>query len=77
MSKRVDFAKERRAVTDWLSPLNFMATQNEVLGRRQEGTGQWLLDSEKFKNWVNGTEKVLWCPGIREYQDLRQLRVGK
>lgn len=33
---------------------------------REEGTGQWLLDSEIFKDWRDGHSEMLWCPGNRE-----------
>ncbi|KAI9768838.1 MAG: hypothetical protein M1840_004652 [Geoglossum simile] len=56
--------QERRIIVEWLSPLNFKATQSEVFSQRQDGTGQWLLESEKFKDWVDGTKEGLWCPGI-------------
>lgn len=39
---------ELQEIADWLSPLNFFATQNDVYARRQEGTGQWLLESPLF-----------------------------
>ncbi|KAF2186397.1 hypothetical protein K469DRAFT_526817, partial [Zopfia rhizophila CBS 207.26] len=55
---------ERRALTEWLSPLNFFVKQADVLGLRVEGTGQWLLESEQFKSWVSGSKKTLWCSGI-------------
>jgi hypothetical protein len=35
---------ERRAVVDWLSPLNFFPTHDSIIGRRRRGTGQWFLD---------------------------------
>jgi hypothetical protein len=57
--------KEHREITAWLSPLNFFKTQDDVLKRRQEGTGQWLLETRQFADWVSGKEKSLWCPGIR------------
>lgn len=56
----------RREIADWLSPLNFMSHQNDAYSRRQEGTGQWLLESDSFKEWTTGCEKFLWCPGIRQ-----------
>ena len=67
--------KEHDAIINWLAAIDYGPQQSDFISRRQEGTGQWLLDSKKFKNWVNGTEKVLWCPGIREYQDIRQLQI--
>ncbi len=38
--------------------------QSDLIGRRQEGTGQWLLVSKQFKDWVNGNGETLLCPGI-------------
>ncbi|KAI9878016.1 MAG: hypothetical protein M1830_002174, partial [Pleopsidium flavum] len=58
--------EERRTISEWLSSLNFKATQSDVFKNRQDGTGQWLLDSTEFKHWVSGTQETLWCPGIRE-----------
>lgn len=30
----------------------------------EKGTGQWLLDSAKFKTWIETKRQVLFCPGI-------------
>ncbi|EGN91697.1 hypothetical protein SERLA73DRAFT_66977, partial [Serpula lacrymans var. lacrymans S7.3] len=57
-------AKERLEFADWLSPLNFRQTQNEVRGTWREGTGGWVLEDEKFKQWLRGDVQKLWCPGI-------------
>ena len=57
----------RRAIADWLSPLNFFQKQIDVLNRRHPGTGQWLLDSSEFRDWLSGAEQTLWCHGIRMY----------
>jgi hypothetical protein len=56
---------ELQDIMDWLSPINFSAKQNDIFSKRHEGTAQWLLEHDVFKAWVNGTQKVLWCPGIR------------
>lgn len=56
--------QERRHIEDWLSSADFAAQTSDLINRRQEGTGKWLLDSEKFKSWVDGTQKTLFCPGI-------------
>jgi Cdc6-like AAA superfamily ATPase len=49
---------------EWLSPTDFPAQQHDIITRRQEGTGQWFLDTPKFKRWVQGSDKTLFCPGI-------------
>ena len=57
---------EERGLMKWLSPLEFFSKQNDALSRRQEGTGQWLLESIEFRSWLHTARRVLWCPGIRE-----------
>lgn len=57
-------ASEERDVIHWLSPLDFFSKQNDALSRRQEGTGQWLLETVEFQSWLDAAGKVLWCPGI-------------
>src|ERR1700722_11944284 len=54
---------ERRAIASWLSSLNFQASQNEFIQKRGEGTGEWFLKSQEFKDWRDGTSEMLWCPG--------------
>jgi hypothetical protein len=59
--------RERDDLLAWVSPLNFWTKQNDVFSRRQEGTGEWLLKHELFKQWLSGIERTLWCPGIRTF----------
>ena len=53
-----------RKVAEWLSNSDYPAQQSDLINRCQEGTGQWLLDSEVFQAWLDGTESTLFCPGI-------------
>ncbi|KAL9011958.1 MAG: hypothetical protein Q9180_009139, partial [Flavoplaca navasiana] len=55
---------ERQKILVWFSPLNFFKTQQDVFARRQEGTGQWLIESPTFQAWLSGSERTLFCPGI-------------
>ncbi|RYP50236.1 hypothetical protein DL769_010976 [Monosporascus sp. CRB-8-3] len=55
---------EREMVLNWLTPIDYTPQQNDFIGRRQEGTGQWLLDSSEFKAWVETKKQTLFCPGI-------------
>ena len=51
----------------WLSPsLNFRAKQNDVHGIAHQGTGAWFLRSDQFRALLDGTIRILWCPGIRK-----------
>ena len=53
----------RRELCQWLSPLDFPAQQREIYSRHQHGSGQWLLQSERFKRWLESEGGVLLCPG--------------
>ena len=53
----------RRDILSWLSPLNFASSQNDVLERRQDGTGSWILEDQIYQKWL-ATKKTLWCTGI-------------
>ena len=55
------------AIASWLSPLNFEAKQNDVFSRRQADTGRWFLEKTQFRAWLAGSEKILWCPGMRRF----------
>ncbi|RHZ64367.1 hypothetical protein CDV55_104908 [Aspergillus turcosus] len=49
---------------DWLSPTNYAIQQSDYIGRRQPGTGEWLLASSAFQSWIERTQETLFCPGI-------------
>ncbi|KAK4653514.1 hypothetical protein QC762_0084380 [Podospora pseudocomata] len=55
---------EDKEVLDWLTKIDYGPQQSDYLKRRQPGTGQWLLDSEKFKGWLSASNQTLFCPGI-------------
>ena len=56
--------KERRAIVDWLTPIDYAPQQNDFMSRRQKGTGRWLLDSDEFQRWRSQKQQTLFCPGI-------------
>jgi NACHT domain len=56
--------QERRGVLDWLTLINYASEQNAIFSRRQVGTGQWLLNSDEFKAWVETSKQTLFCRGI-------------
>ena len=53
-------------IANWLSSLDFRERLTDFLEKRTEGTGQWLLESEPFLDWLAGESRILWCSGIRE-----------
>jgi Cdc6-like AAA superfamily ATPase len=54
----------RQIILDWITPIDYATQQSDFIGRRQEGTGQWLLDSDEFKAWTNQCNQVLFFSGI-------------
>ena len=54
----------QRTILEWISPINYPAQQSDILGRRQEGTGQWFLDAHETARWLNEPKATLFCPGI-------------
>ncbi|KAJ6183623.1 hypothetical protein N7519_004924 [Penicillium mononematosum] len=55
---------ERSCILDWLSAADYTSQQSDLLSRRQEGTGQWLLNSEEYEHWLRTPRATLFCPGI-------------
>ncbi|KAF4843016.1 Vegetative incompatibility protein HET-E-1 [Colletotrichum siamense] len=60
--KHLDEKKQK--ILDWITPIDFAAQQIDNLERRQEGTGQWLLESQEFQTWIEEDRKTLFCPGM-------------
>ena len=51
-------------ILDWLTPVDYGPQQSDFIDRRQEGTGQWLLDSDDFQRWLNQSKQTLFCQGM-------------
>ena len=56
--------QDQQIILDWLTPIDYATQHSDFISRRQEGTGQWLLNSDKFRNWVDQNKQTLFCPGI-------------
>lgn len=57
-------AHENRRVLDWLSTEDYGAQHSDVVQNRSQGTGQWLLESPPFGDWLSVKRKTLFCPGL-------------
>ena len=55
---------ERQTILDWLTPINYTSQQSDFIARRQKGTGQWLLSSNEFQEWLTQSGRILFCPGM-------------
>lgn len=56
--------EEHEAILDWLSLIDYAPQQSDFIARRQKGTGQWLLESDEFQEWLIKSKQTLFCPGI-------------
>ena len=53
-----------QALLGWLSPIDCTTQRNDILRRRQAGTGEWLLRSKEFEDWVQKPKETLFCWGV-------------
>jgi Cdc6-like AAA superfamily ATPase len=54
-------------ILEWLSPINAATKQADIFSDRQEGTGQWFIQTDSFRHWIHSTtlyQRTLFCPGI-------------
>ena len=58
------YDREQQAILDWLTSVDYSPQQNDFIARRQEGTGEWLVESDEFQQWENNKRGILFCPGI-------------
>jgi Cdc6-like AAA superfamily ATPase len=56
--------QEHRVIVDWLTSIDYAPQQSDFITRRQEGTGRWLLESNKFQEWLTKSKQSLFCPGM-------------
>ena len=63
-NKRKETQKERDEILQWISPSNFPGQQADKRTKRQDGTGEWFLNSQEFKHWCSTPHHTLLCHGI-------------
>ncbi|KAJ7585745.1 hypothetical protein C8J56DRAFT_788562, partial [Mycena floridula] len=56
--------KKRQQFLDWISKLDFQATQMQKFEQHAAQTGGWFLKRQEFFDRKDGKTKLLWCPGI-------------
>ncbi|CAI7618979.1 unnamed protein product [Penicillium glandicola] len=60
---RLVIAEQAQKILDWITPLDFRIRHSDIITQRQKGTGQWLLHSSEFEQWLSKPQ-TLFCPGI-------------
>ncbi|KAI9375946.1 nucleoside phosphorylase domain-containing protein [Aspergillus egyptiacus] len=56
-------ARERDKILNFISSFDDGDVQADTPNRSHEGTGQWLLNDPKFKDWIK-EKQTLFCPGL-------------
>jgi hypothetical protein len=56
--------KDHLQICDWLIEVDYGAQHSDYLRRRQQGTGEWLLNSAEYHTWLDEHGQTLFCPGI-------------
>jgi len=60
---RAQHDQEHEVILNWLTSIDYTFQHNDYINRRQLGTGQWLLDSVEYQDWLK-SKQTLFCPGI-------------
>ena len=55
--------EENQYILDWLTPIDYAPQQNDLISKREQGTGEWFLNSKEFQKWLKKGQ-TLFCPGI-------------
>ncbi|KAL4881739.1 ankyrin repeat-containing domain protein [Aspergillus karnatakaensis] len=63
VKKVIDEARTKELI-EWISPLNFVAKQSMIWNEHHKGTCKWFLDRDDVREWREGENKVIFCPGI-------------
>lgn len=63
MGSKLD-RKEDLEILNWVTSIDYGPQQSDFLKRQQPGTGQWFLNSNKYKTWLSLSKQTLFCPGI-------------
>lgn len=51
-------------ILNWLAATDYGPLQCDLIGRRQAGTGRWLLATNEFNMWLRQSKTTLFCSGI-------------
>ena len=54
-----------KEIRQWLKPIDPYLNHNAACGKRQEGTGNWFLEGDQFREWQNSPNSFLWLHGKR------------
>ncbi|OJJ95066.1 hypothetical protein ASPACDRAFT_1891979 [Aspergillus aculeatus ATCC 16872] len=65
-SMRSQLEKEEDArILNWFSKAEYGSRHSDILKNRQPGTGQWFLDSARYRKWRSLERQTVFCKGIQ------------
>jgi hypothetical protein len=62
LEREKDHAKHIK-FTNWISTTDYPAQQSDLIQRKQEGTGQWFLNTPEVASWLDEPKGTLFCRG--------------
>jgi len=56
---------ERQGIIDWICPteIDYLDQQNTLTSGREQGIGDWFVDTQEFRSWLHGNRITLLCSG--------------
>lgn len=57
-------ATQENELLIWLSSKDYGSEQTDNLSQCQEGTGTWLLETTEFQEWIDESNKTIYCRGM-------------
>lgn len=57
--------EEQETIVNWLTPVAYDHQQSKFLAIREERTGEWLVESTEFQEWLGQSDiHTLFCAGM-------------
>ncbi|KAI1149764.1 hypothetical protein F4825DRAFT_453150 [Nemania diffusa] len=50
-------------ILNWLTADDYAPLQSDLINQRLAGTGQWIIGSNEFEQWLQADKQTLFCPG--------------
>ncbi|KAK5684750.1 hypothetical protein LTS10_002824 [Elasticomyces elasticus] len=62
----MDISEDDNVILSWICARDMQQKHMEVSNIRAVGTAEWILQDDRFVEWVSGRGQfpVLWCPGL-------------
>ncbi|KAF3906944.1 hypothetical protein AA313_de0207952 [Arthrobotrys entomopaga] len=64
LSRRGLDREEESKILRWLTDVDYHSRQNDHFNSRQPKTGEWLLNSVQYQEWLHTNQKILFCHGM-------------